>query len=326
MKYAGKGENELNKEKNYYSRRDECARFQVIVMERKKEIILFDTETTGLTKSDKVVQICAIKLRPENGNYKVAEQMNIYINPEMPMPKEAEAVHGLSNEFLNGFPNAKGRREEITGFFGDITQKVIGGYNVGFDIKMMKRLYETEYGLAFDPGDVIDGLVMARELFTRDMIRKALINQVPLEEQEDLKEHAMRLGYVTKFLGITADGKLHDASTDILVTGNAMWQMLSLHTSNMDGQYPDPKKLRLQLTFMKRVKFGGKHGDFIFLYVRAYRNGIMEKAKFHYDVYNRKYVEDDGDLMKDGDMYTLTIQADQYAGGKITDLKVEENN
>ena len=57
--------------------------------------IVFDTETTGLDPAtgDRVVEIGCLELvnRLPSG-----ETFHVYINPERDMPKEAEAVHGLS--------------------------------------------------------------------------------------------------------------------------------------------------------------------------------------------------------------------------------------
>ena len=61
----------------------------------KKPIIFFDLETTGINVStDRIVEICYIKVMP-NGN---ELSRNMRINPEMPIPKEASDVHGITNE------------------------------------------------------------------------------------------------------------------------------------------------------------------------------------------------------------------------------------
>ena len=63
-----------------------------------REIIL-DTETTGLRPDEghRVVEIGCIELV----NYVPTGRVyHAYINPERPMPPEAFAVHGLSDDFL----------------------------------------------------------------------------------------------------------------------------------------------------------------------------------------------------------------------------------
>ena len=58
----------------------------------KNPIVFFDLETTGTNiNSDRIVEICYLKVYP-NGN---EESKTMRINPEMPIPAEASAVHGI---------------------------------------------------------------------------------------------------------------------------------------------------------------------------------------------------------------------------------------
>ena len=58
----------------------------------KNPIVFFDLETTGTNiNSDRIVEICYLKVYP-NGN---EESKTMRINPEMHIPAEASAVHGI---------------------------------------------------------------------------------------------------------------------------------------------------------------------------------------------------------------------------------------
>ena len=61
--------------------------------------IALDTETTGIDPADghRIVEIGAIELMNLLPTGRAYHQ---YINPERPMPKEAENIHGLSSDFL----------------------------------------------------------------------------------------------------------------------------------------------------------------------------------------------------------------------------------
>src|SRR5215210_2019404 len=65
--------------------------------------IIFDTETTGLNPAggDRMVEIGCIEIvhRVETGRH-----FHAYFNPGRPMPREAEAVHGLTDMFLSDKP------------------------------------------------------------------------------------------------------------------------------------------------------------------------------------------------------------------------------
>ena len=55
-------------------------------------IVFFDLETTGVNiAKDRVVEISVLKVYPHGKE----EQKTIRINPEMPIPKEASAIHGI---------------------------------------------------------------------------------------------------------------------------------------------------------------------------------------------------------------------------------------
>ncbi len=60
-----------------------------------KPLCFFDLETTGINiVRDRIVEISILKLF-SNGTRK---QQTWLVNPEMPIPAEATAVHGISNE------------------------------------------------------------------------------------------------------------------------------------------------------------------------------------------------------------------------------------
>src|SRR3972149_2809917 len=104
-----------------------CARFYVRLLPRRRgrrsearramrEIVL-DTETTGLDpfSGHRVVEIGCIELAnriPTGATY------HIYLNPERDMPKEAEAVHGLSIEFLADKPLFAEIVDDLFAFLG----------------------------------------------------------------------------------------------------------------------------------------------------------------------------------------------------------------
>ena len=67
-----------------------------------REIVL-DTETTGLdpASGDRIVEIGCLELV---NRLPTGQTYHVYVNPERDMPREAEAVHGLSEKFLSDKP------------------------------------------------------------------------------------------------------------------------------------------------------------------------------------------------------------------------------
>src|SRR4051812_47261545 len=93
-----------------------------------REIIL-DTETTGLDPlHHRVVEIGCIELM---NHLATGREYHAYINPERDMPSEAEAVHGLSSEFLSSKPLFAAIADEFLAFIGDAP---VIAHNAGFDM------------------------------------------------------------------------------------------------------------------------------------------------------------------------------------------------
>jgi DNA polymerase III epsilon subunit len=94
-----------------------------------REIIL-DTETTGLdpAKGDRIVEIGAVELL---NHLPTGRTFHVYINPERDMPKEAEAVHGLSSTFLKDKPVFASIAQDFLEF---LAEDVLIIHNASFDM------------------------------------------------------------------------------------------------------------------------------------------------------------------------------------------------
>lgn len=97
-----------------------------------KPLAVFDLETTGTNvASDRIVEICIIKINPD-GNEQVLIQR---INPGIPIPPEATAVHGISNEDVANEPTFSEAGSKIAMFLNNAD---LAGYNSNkFDIPLL---------------------------------------------------------------------------------------------------------------------------------------------------------------------------------------------
>jgi DNA polymerase-3 subunit epsilon len=104
-------------------------------------LCVFDLETTGtqVTK-DRIVQIAIIKLHPSG----LKEEYNQLINPQVSIPDEIVAIHGISNEMVINCPSFRDKAEEIAAFIGDSD---LAGYNSNkFDIPVLaEEFLRAEY-------------------------------------------------------------------------------------------------------------------------------------------------------------------------------------
>lgn len=123
-----------------------------------REIIL-DTETTGLDPAtgDRVVEIGAVELL---NHLPTGRTFHVYINPERDMPKEAEAVHGLSSAFLSDKPVFAAIAQDFLDFIDDAALVI---HNASFDMAFLN----AELGFLrlgpIPPERVIDTLHIARQ-------------------------------------------------------------------------------------------------------------------------------------------------------------------
>ena len=101
----------------------------------KNPIVFFDLETTGTNiNSDRIVEICYLKVYP-NGN---EESKTMRINPEMPIPAEASAVHGIYDADIADCPTFK---EVARNIANDIEGCDLAGFNSNrFDIPVQFKL------------------------------------------------------------------------------------------------------------------------------------------------------------------------------------------
>ncbi|MDR3217756.1 MAG: 3'-5' exonuclease [Dysgonamonadaceae bacterium] len=121
-----------------------------MILNLKNPLVFFDLETTGTNiVSDRIVEISYLKVSP-NGD---EESKTRRINPEMPIPPQSSAIHGIYDEDVKNAPSfksiAKSLAEQIEGCD-------LAGYNsnrfdipllaeeflrAGVDIDLMKRKF-----------------------------------------------------------------------------------------------------------------------------------------------------------------------------------------
>lgn len=98
----------------------------------KNPLVFFDLETTGTNiNSDRIVEICYLKVYP-NGNEEIK---TMRINPEMHIPEQASAVHGIYDKDVADCPTFKDVARRIA---ADIEGCDLAGFNSNrFDIPVL---------------------------------------------------------------------------------------------------------------------------------------------------------------------------------------------
>jgi DNA polymerase-3 subunit epsilon len=97
-----------------------------------KPLCFFDLETTGINiTTDRIVEISILKVYP-NGN---KESKTWLVNPEMPIPAEVSAIHGITDDKVANEPTFKQLASEINNMIKDAD---LAGFNSNrFDIPLL---------------------------------------------------------------------------------------------------------------------------------------------------------------------------------------------
>ena len=125
--------------------------------------IVLDTETTGLEPSQghKIIEIGCVEMinrRLTGNNY------HQYLQPDREIDEGAQAVHGISNEFLADKPRFIDIVKDFIEYL-DGAELII--HNAPFDVGFIDhefKLAGAEYGKVSTYSRVIDTLVMARKM------------------------------------------------------------------------------------------------------------------------------------------------------------------
>lgn len=163
---------------------------------------VIDTETTGLDPSggDEIIAIGAIRI--VNGRILRQEMFDALVNPRRSISVESEAIHGISQNMLRGYPMIEQVLPKLHRF---VQETFIVGHDVAFDL----RFFELKEG--------ISGV-----RFTNPVLDTLLLESVITPNQGD-----RRLEAISQRLGVTACGRL-TALGDSLITAEIFLAMLPL--------------------------------------------------------------------------------------------------
>lgn len=102
-----------------------------------REIVL-DTETTGLNakNGDRLIEIGCVELI---NRIPTGREYHVYINPERDVPAEAEAIHGLSTQFLLDKPLFKDVAQSFMEFIAEDDLVI---HNAAFDVGFLNAELE----------------------------------------------------------------------------------------------------------------------------------------------------------------------------------------
>ena len=183
-----------------------------------RPLVVFDVEATGLNKrTDRIVAIALVRYEPVG----TAEQISYLLNPGIPIPEEATAIHGITDADVKDAPTFADMAEILARHFAGAD---LAGYNIlGYDIQILTE----EFARANRPFSIEGRRILdAQRIFFRN-------------EPRDL---AAALRY---YCGENHDSH-HDALGDVLATIHVLAGQFRRYAElppDMDGlhEYCDPR-------------------------------------------------------------------------------------
>jgi DNA polymerase III epsilon subunit family exonuclease len=159
--------------------------------------VAFDTETTGLRVSDRLVELAAVRFR---GGI-VEEEWSALVDPGVPIPAGATAIHGIRDADIAGQPRAAG---VLPAFLHFIEGAALVAHNAPFDVRVLS-LELLRAGLGLPDNPVLDTCAIPRRL------------------RLNVPNH--RLGTLAHAFGV-APGRAHRALDDARVSKELLWAYL----------------------------------------------------------------------------------------------------
>ena len=207
--------------------------------------IYYDTETTGIKpKKDKIIEIAA---------YDPISQKEFvsFINPLMPIPPEASAIHHITDEMVSTAPSFKKVAFDFIDFCqGDVV--LIAHNNDSFDQLFLEAEFEAA-GIPLPTWRYIDTLKWSRKY------------------RPDLPRHSLQ--FLRELHGLPPNNA-HRALDDVIILHQVFTQMID--DLSIDTVY----KLLSQTTLLRSMPFGKFKGQPLAEMPKSYISWLAQSGAF----------------------------------------------
>jgi DNA polymerase-3 subunit epsilon len=123
--------------------------------------VALDTETTGLFPiMHRLVEVGAVRFRLDGQELATFQTL---INPEIPIPKDVQHVHGITDRMVRGKPTIEHVLPQFIEFLGH-HDTILLAHNAPFDLGFLAMAL-TRLRIIYPPHYLLDTLDMARRLY-----------------------------------------------------------------------------------------------------------------------------------------------------------------
>lgn len=179
-----------------------------------RTIIVFDTETNGLGKSAKIIEFGAVRFLITSRGLKETGKLDLFINPEEPLPEKIVELTGITDDILCRAKNEKVEAPTVFRFLE--SADIWAAYNCSFDLRMLQQMSERT-GEEYLVRECIDILEMARDHV----------------DKSEVENH--KLQTITEYLFPDCSSiQYHTAIDDVRATAKCMARFVALYKSWQD--------------------------------------------------------------------------------------------
>lgn len=199
-------------------------------------LALFDLESTGINPHrDRIVTAAIIEV----GAGQPPRTSEWLINPGIPIPAEAAAVHGITDEQAAGGADPDAAIHEIAEHLVRCskTGMVVVGYNVSYDVTMLwaeavrHDIGGDSIGALLNLAPIVDPFILDKQL---DRYRKGSRKLIDV-----CRHHGIEL----------TEAEAHGATADALAAGRLAWMLAQNNSVKVGG---DPMRLHAKQIEWKR--------------------------------------------------------------------------
>lgn len=188
------------------------------MLDSASSIIVFDTETTGLGTTAKIIEFAAVRYQITPSGLKETHRIDLFINPEEKLEEKIIELTGITDRILE---MANTEREEAKTVYGFLdTADLWAAYNCQFDLRMLDQMSERT-GIRYIKRPCIDILAMARDHISK----------------EDSKSH--KLSAICSLVFPDDRFEYHSAIEDVRASAKLMARFIGLYRV-----YEEPKEKR----------------------------------------------------------------------------------
>lgn len=206
--------------------------------------ILFDTETTGASQEDRVIQFGSMIIN-QKGDLEVFDELCF---SDIPIKLEAMEVHNITTDMIKDKPRACETKFYQRLIELNSSENYLIAHNINFDLQMLeKEGFENKLQL-------IDTLRCAKHIYPELPYHRLQYLRYALELYKNEDEEAKKLNIVIK---------AHDAIGDVLVMKLFLSKLVAKIKEDFVQINPMKKLAELTLTpvFIKTFKFGKYKGE-----------------------------------------------------------------